>query len=452
MQYIERLVEKDLKAWKDNDSDYGLEVTGCRQVGKTTTVLTFAKQNYENVIYVNVSVDSNIDTLKSVDENTVLQQVQRYCITVGKRFTDTKDTVLIFDEIQESKELYERIRVFHRCLHCDLIVTGSNLAKAKEFFQPAGDLMQVRVYPLSYEEYLNYYGAYEYYKQSSIDQIVNEKYAWFKEVYDVYCQVGGYPAVFCAYLNDKPIKPVFESLLETFKSEFRINTGNPADYDKIEVMFETICRMMCREKKGDARLIETASKITAQNKSKRVATEECNNLLSWLSAARLVNYCDKLDLRSGERYSSERLYFEDIGLFNYLCDKYCIDKSTVAGMSAETFAFKQLKENDYFNRFYGDRPAFAIDGSCELDFCVDSRLDGKRYGIEVKAGKNTGTSMNKMLQNDQIDFAVYAREVGKDGAVGKVYTLPLFLLNKFSFDKGTPLQSEPLKRISVFHA
>ena len=98
-----------------------------------------------------------------------------------------------------------------------------------------------------------------------------------------------------------------------------------------------------------------------------------------------------------------------------------------------------------------DRPAFAVNESYELDFYVVSRIDDKAYGIEAKAGKNAGISIRKMLDHKQLDYAVYARSTGKAGQDENVYTIPTFLLNKFSFDKGTAIKREPLKKIEAFH-
>lgn len=97
-----------------------------------------------------------------------------------------------------------------------------------------------------------------------------------------------------------------------------------------------------------------------------------------------------------------------------------------------------------------DRPAFAVNESYELDFYVVSRNDDKVYGIEANAGKNAGISIRKMLDHKQLDYAVYARNTGKAGQDENVYTIPTFLLNKFSFDKGTPIKREPLKKMKHF--
>lgn len=442
--YVHREIEKNLLEWKQKYYHYVLKVEGCRQIGKTTTVRRFAKENYDNVIYVNASIDP-IELLAQMNENNAVEVMTSFCKTIGYTFNNTRDTVLIIDEIQESRALYERIRLLKDSLNCDVIITGSYLAKAKSFFQPAGDVYRVRMHPLSYREYVEYYGAGEYYDQTALGEMDDSKKKWFKNLYNFYLTIGGYPAAFVAFTERGDLYEVFESLLDSFKSEFRVNTGNPADYDKIDVMFETICKVLCREKKGESHLTNVASQITAQCNSKRISNQECDNLLSWLSAARIINYCDKLDLATGELYPSERFYFEDVGLFNYLCDKYYIEHRTKRGLLAETFLFKQLAENDYSKRFYGSRPAFAVCNGYELDFCVRSRNDDSLYGIEVKAGKGSGVSLKKMLEDRKLDFGVYAKGDSEYSRQNSV--IPLYQFSKFGFNLGKPVQKEEIPQI-----
>lgn len=449
MEYVERFIEKRFTEWKQSWHDsYILEVAGCRQVGKTTTVLHFARENYQNVVYVNCNIDEYLNILEKVDEYNVLGSIQDYCHKRNVGFSNNNSTVLILDEIQESKALYERLRVFNRCLRCDVIVTGSYLKKAQEYFQSAGDLLVIRMYPLSYEEFLNYFGLWEYYQKHSIEEIATCRLEDFNQVYELYTKLGGYPSVLNAYENGLPIEYAFETLDESFKSEFRVRTGNVADYDKIEEMFRVICTLLCREKKGNRRIVEQVSRLTEQNSSKRISTKECNNLLAWMSAARIINYCDKIDLSSGESYSSERFFFEDIGFFSYLCKQYRIDERVVAGAVAENFIFKQLRENgDFKERFYGIRPSFAVQGDYEMDFCVQSKLDDSTYGIEVKSQKGKGVSAMQLLNNGAVDFIVYTKGASGFGQVGAVSTVPLPLFNKFTFDKGGIVDRKELPRI-----
>lgn len=436
MEYITRFVEKDFKEWKDQYNRFALEVTGCRQVGKTTTVLHFANENYTTVISVNVGADKYLYLLEDVDEYNVVDRLTEYCEYRNIDFRNDRSTVLILDEIQENKLIYDRIRIFNRCLKCDVIITGSYLQKIKNEFVPVGDVFIVEMFPLSYEEYLEYFGLYELYRTCTIEQLCKKYLKEFKTVYDLYLHVGGYPSVFISYLEKTSINKIFKDLVSLICVEFRNSANRGADFDKISQMFRASCVVLCNEKKGNKKIVESISKLTEQEDSKRLSTKECNNLLGWMAATHLIRYCDKYDMQTKNLYEAERFYYEDVGLFNYLCDLYGFRQATIDGMLAETFVHKQLAENRYFEKFYGKHPAFAVDADYELDFYVKSRLDNKRYGIEVKSRKGQGISIDKMLSTGKIDYAIYAKGDSSAGCNGRKYTIPIFFINKFLFDKG----------------
>ena len=52
---FKRKIEEELKIWKENLSikKKAFILKGLRQIGKTTSILKFANENYENVIYIN---------------------------------------------------------------------------------------------------------------------------------------------------------------------------------------------------------------------------------------------------------------------------------------------------------------------------------------------------------------------------------------------------------------
>lgn len=50
---MKRSIENNLMAWKLQSDKKPLIIKGARQVGKTTTIREFAKQNYENLIEIN---------------------------------------------------------------------------------------------------------------------------------------------------------------------------------------------------------------------------------------------------------------------------------------------------------------------------------------------------------------------------------------------------------------
>ena len=52
--YLKRKVYEQLLKWKQDAGHSTLEVNGARQVGKTYLISKFAKENYAQVIYINL--------------------------------------------------------------------------------------------------------------------------------------------------------------------------------------------------------------------------------------------------------------------------------------------------------------------------------------------------------------------------------------------------------------
>lgn len=50
---LRRKIEQFLTEWKNTENHKPLIIKGCRQCGKTFSVLDFAKKNYKNVVYLN---------------------------------------------------------------------------------------------------------------------------------------------------------------------------------------------------------------------------------------------------------------------------------------------------------------------------------------------------------------------------------------------------------------
>ena len=51
--YLKRKIDAYLAKWKQDDHKKPLIVKGCRQIGKTESILHFANNHYESVIEIN---------------------------------------------------------------------------------------------------------------------------------------------------------------------------------------------------------------------------------------------------------------------------------------------------------------------------------------------------------------------------------------------------------------
>ena len=164
MRDLKRDIYANLLEWKENNSGKVLEIEGARQVGKTYIISKFAKENYTTYIYINMVQISGKEFLKCLDvaekwepgEERVEKPIHRALELFDKTFTDTEETVIFIDEIQESARVFSLLREFARDFQAHFIVTGSYLGKVfeKEYFLPAGDIDTMTLNTLSFEEFL----------------------------------------------------------------------------------------------------------------------------------------------------------------------------------------------------------------------------------------------------------------------------------------------------------
>ena len=134
---LKRDIYKQLLDWKKRDSHKVLELRGARQVGKTYILNKFAQENYPIYLYINMVQTTGQEFLECLERATAwepgmprkerpLHEAMRL---FDGRFQDTKDTIVIIDEIQDSAKVYSLIRQFAREFSCHFVVTGSYLGK-----------------------------------------------------------------------------------------------------------------------------------------------------------------------------------------------------------------------------------------------------------------------------------------------------------------------------------
>lgn len=114
----------EFEEWRDKWSDYVLYLTGARQTGKTTELLKFAYKHYEQIIYVNLAVENQLhDFEELVLSNSLRFGTVNYCRKERlEEFCNSKETILIIDEIQESSMVYNSIRALQGELNCHVAV------------------------------------------------------------------------------------------------------------------------------------------------------------------------------------------------------------------------------------------------------------------------------------------------------------------------------------------
>ena len=96
--YYRRKIDDYLKSWKEDSNHKPLIVKGARQIGKTESILHFAKENYENVIYINFALEKKFMKILSEGYN-VSSVIKNISLAEPSIEFISDKTVILFDEI-----------------------------------------------------------------------------------------------------------------------------------------------------------------------------------------------------------------------------------------------------------------------------------------------------------------------------------------------------------------
>ena len=432
---LERDTQKELLEWKEKRHQTVLQVEGPRQVGKTHEVRKFAYAEYDQVIYVNLVRDEfGFEDLLTEDDF-----LKRYCEKAGLGpYCDNERTILIIDEIQESREVYNSIRDIRERCACDIIVSGSYLARtvnSRDFFLPAG-IAYLRMLPLSFREFCRSMGLEE--KLVQLDPYGGSPEADYQQLesaYQIYRKIGGYPEVVTTYLKTKDLADcmdVLENLMRTFTAESSRFFSNSTAHSIFNEVYRAVMVQMAAEKKGTGKsFLEVVTNFVKDSVKEPVSRNEVRMASSWLMYSGIMGYCDLYNNGDvTDVVSNRRAYFTDPGIANYISELVTIPKDAREGMLTETFAYTEL------NRLYqrsagkrqvrGDKPCFLVCGDYELDFLVVDKED-RRFGIEVKTSDNRARSLLFYQEMGMVDYGFRAVPA-RGGKGAKASTIPIYLV------------------------
>ena len=109
---LKRKIERQLTEWKNTSGHKPLIVKGCRQCGKTFSVLDFAKKNYKHVVYLNFFENPDYASVfaGSLEIDNIVMMLSAL---LGKDAVfKAGETVLVLDEIQDCPEARTALKFF----------------------------------------------------------------------------------------------------------------------------------------------------------------------------------------------------------------------------------------------------------------------------------------------------------------------------------------------------
>ena len=431
---LSRKIDQLLSRWKSDPQRLPLILKGCRQCGKTFSVLQFARANYDYVAYVNFFENPSYSSVFSgaLDTDTLTLKLSAV-LGSDIKFVPGK-TVIVLDEIQACPEARTALKFFKTDGRYDVIATGSLLGvsgyRTTPTSVPVGYETIVEMYPLDFEEFLWANGisapVIDLLRQSLVHEtpVFEALHERLMTLVLQYTVVGGMPACVQRFLENRDIYAVHalqKDLLSAYKDDM-VKYAEPRDKARIRECFESIPVQLAKDnKKFQYSVVRRGGR-----------SSEYIGSLQWIEDAGLIARCrnlsiTELPLDGNAIPNCFKVYMADTGLFTAM-----LEEGTQADiLRGNLFAYKgAVFENlvaDFFVKM--GRPLFYFqkDSGLELDFVI--RWRGACTPVEIKAVTGNAKSLKTVLAHPEKYHVASAVKLGQYnvGRTGSILTLPLYM-------------------------
>lgn len=317
---MERLILKDLIAWKNSPYRKPLILKGVRQVGKTWILKEFGNRCYENTAYFNFDENEEYKQFfeTSKDVNRILQNLM---FASGQTITPEK-TLIIFDEVQDCPKVINSMKYFcenapEYHIACAGSLLGIALAKPSSF--PVGKVNFMQIDPMTFTEFLTANGDENLVKyMESIERIEPLPDAFFNPLYEklkMYYVTGGMPESVLMWTQARDVSAMQNTLSDIIDAYERDFAKHPDvnEFPKISMIWKSIPSQLARENK------KFLYKVVKEGARAR----EYENALQWLVDARLVHKIYRsstpgLPMSAYDDLSAFKIYLADVGVLRRL--------------------------------------------------------------------------------------------------------------------------------------
>lgn len=431
---LKRKIEQRLQEWKRSPNRKPLLIKGCRQCGKTYSVLDFAKKNYKHVVYLNFFENpdycSVFEGSLEIDNITMLLSA----LLGSEAVFEPGNTILVLDEVQECPDARTALKFFHLDGRYDVIGTGSLLGvrgygkEPKSI--PVGYETTIDMSPLDFEEFLWANGISEVVIDSlrkNIRGVTPVPAALHKKMRQLllqYTVVGGMPDVVQTFVDTKRLDEVLNMQRDIVRSyeDDMIKYANQKDKSHILECFQSIPKQLSKEnKKFQYSVVKkgsTASKYAGS--------------LQWIEDAGIISRCynlsaTELPLDGNAQDDVFKVYMRDCGLFISMLEdgtQFDVLQGNLARYKGAIF------ENliaDMFTKMGRKLYYFHKNSGLEVDFVI--RYKGECTLVEVKASSGNTKSTKTILAHPEKYHVNSAIKLGdyNVGRSGEILTLPLYM-------------------------
>lgn len=424
-----------LDKWKSSSRRKPLLLTGARQTGKTWLVTEFGRTRYDSFAYVSM-LDN--PTMSALFDATIAPDRLIPAISVESGVAiKPQSTLVVFDEVQEVPRALTSLKMFcEQAPEYHVIATGSNLGIALHHGTsfPVGKVNRMRLYPLTFEEFLlalGERGLVELLRSGDLT-LIDSFHDRLIELLRYYLYVGGMPEVVGAFADELPatdlsaVREVQDELIEGYRDDFSKHVDEVSTTLRIGQVWESLSAQLARKNK---RFVYGLARKGGRGRDFETA-------IRWLVDAGLVIKVNRArtplyPLSAYEDAASFKLYMSDVGLLGAMSalDAHAVLEGDrlfreFRGALAEQFACQELLAAHGTPPFYWS----ADNSSGEIDFLYQEPKSSSIVPVEVKAGRNLQAKSLKTQVKKYGYERAYRFSTLPHRQDGAILDLPLYLI------------------------
>ena len=361
-EYLNQLVQ-------NKDVDLIKIVTGIRRCGKSSLLDLFHQYLLKNGVSEDHIVHMNLESLRYRDLTDYLS----FYDYVSEKIQGSGKTYLIFDELQVIEHWEKAVESFRLDFDVDIYITGSNAYLLSTEFSTllSGRYVEIRVLPLSFKEFLEFY---------EFDPAVT-----VEEKFQRYLQFGGMPVLREYQFHEARIQQALEGIYATVVLRDVLQRNPQADQNMLQKIMLFLCSNI-----GSITSPNNIGNVLSNEgdiqKRKNIAGKTVEKYISMLRNAFVIYSVGRYDVKGKQLLKTlGKNYVIDMGFRNMLLGYRDVDR----GHILENIVFLELMRRDY-------RVYIGKVGEMEVDF-VAERPDDKIY-IQVTESMQSPETRERELR------------------------------------------------------
>jgi len=424
-----RKLTNKLIEWKNSPYRKPLILQGARQVGKTYTVLEFARNNYENVFYINFETMNRAKALfdDSIDPKDLVPKLSNFL----KQPIMKENTLILFDEVQLCERALTSLKYFNEFApEYHVIVAGSLLGIAlnrEEFSFPVGKVNFETLNPMDMEEFLIALDQNELVDKIKIcfennTPIDSAYHDMLMDYYRQFLVVGGMPECVDKFIRTSDytlIRAAQAEMLASYLKDMSKYNAKP-EIKKTQLVYKNITTQLSKKNtRFQYKLVKSGGRAA-----------DFESAIEWLALSGLVTQVYNLDtvkkpLDNYKNIDSFKIFLSDTGL---LCANKEIIADDIIYQNEALNDFKGgMTENYVCSQLIGcgHTPySWQSEGEAEIDFII--QREGEIIPVEVKSSDNTrAKSLKIYMQRFTPKYAIKI-SANNFGFESNVKTIPLY--------------------------